>query len=155
MDIDNEPSTSREAAAVNDGLASHGGDAGPSSSSSAAPRDAKSGKAARGGGGRGGKARHQGGRSNGNGDATDSLTLVEKLALSPYSSELHLANIAGAATDEEREEARAFMAQMIPLTEEQWSDWINDRKLQVGSTLEGKVEILELYKRACADSLCE
>lgn len=83
------------------------------------------------------------------------LSILEKLALSPYSSELHLAHIQSAGTDEEREEARAFMAQMVPLSEHLWLQWIHDRKSHVGNTLEGKVEVLELYKRACSDTFCK
>lgn len=88
-------------------------------------------------------------------DEDSELSILEKLALSPYSSELHAAHIAAAASDEEREEARAFMAQMVPLSEDLWLAWIRDRKAQVGGTLEGKVEVLELYKRACSDILCK
>lgn len=156
MELDSEASTSQ----------------GPALPSTSSPRSngAASGAAdVEGGKGRGsgkasGRARGKGrdkGKGRGQRDGQDGaaadgagLTLVEKLALSPYSSELHLASIAAATSDDEREEARAFMAQMVPLTEEQWMEWIKDRKLQVGTSLEGKVEMLELYKRACSDSLC-
>lgn len=82
------------------------------------------------------------------------LSILEKLALSPYSTELHAEHVQSASSDEEKEEARAFMAQMVPLSEDLWLQWIHDRKAQVGNTLEGKVEVLELFKRACNDTFC-
>jgi hypothetical protein len=103
------------------------------------------------------KSRHKGkgkARHDQNAQEGSEPSLLEKLAQSPYSRELHEAHIAAAVTDDERQEARTFMAQMMPLSEQLWLEWIHDRKTLVGSTLEGKVEVLELYKRACSDVLC-
>lgn len=86
------------------------------------------------------------------------LKRLEELAAKPYDYALHLANIRAAGDDEEREDARKFMAQMLPLTEELWLDWIKDKTLKFEesdqeSSLEAAVEVLELYKRACGDYL--
>lgn len=153
MELDSEPSTSQGPALPWTSPPRRNGGA-----SGAADGEEEDGQG-RGRGKASARARGKGrdkGKGRGQRDGRDGagLTLVEKLAMSPYSSELHLASIAAATSDDEREEARAFMAQMVPLTEEQWMKWIDDRKLHVGSSLEGKVEILELYKRACSDALC-
>ena len=91
-------------------------------------------------------------------DANATLARLEELAAKPYDYVLHLANIKAASTLEEREDARNFMAQMLPLTEELWLDWIRDKReifqtADQSSALEAAVEVLEIYKRACSDYL--
>lgn len=102
-----------------------------------------------------GRTRKKGKGSRGDDEEEErQLTIEEKLAISPYDYELHVQNIKNAATYEEREQGRIFMSQMIALLEQDWLEWIKDKKSHEGASLESKVEILELYKRACADLLC-
>jgi hypothetical protein len=95
---------------------------------------------------------------NGNGDDAATLARLEALAKSPYDRALHRANVDAARTVDEREEARSFMSQMITLEGQDWTAWIDDRKAAAAQAsdppaLEASIEILELYKRACAEFL--
>ena len=90
--------------------------------------------------------------------ANATLARLEELTAKPYDYTLHLANIKAASTPDDREDARNFMAQMLPLTEELWLDWIVEKRTKfeeadATSSLEAAVEVLELYKRACNDYL--
>ena len=109
-------------------------------------------------GGRGGEDNDADGNGNGNGDDAATLARLEALAKSPYDRALHRANIDAARTMDEKEEARNFMSQMITLEAQDWTAWIDDRKAAAAAAsdppaLEASIEILELYKRACAEFL--
>lgn len=91
-------------------------------------------------------------------DGTATLQRLEQLASKPYNYALHVENVKAAQTDDEREEARNFMASMLPLTEELWLEWIKDKRSKFEqadseASFEAAVEVLELYKRACNDYL--
>ena len=88
--------------------------------------------------------------------ATAMLERLEALTKSPYSYELHAANVKAANSDEERDEARNFMNQMVPMPEELWMQWIQEKKQRAldEPSLEASIEVLEIYKRACNDYLC-
>ena len=109
-------------------------------------------------GGRGGEDNDADGNGNGDGDDAAMLARLEALAKSPYDRALHRANVDAARTMDEKEEARNFMSQMITLEAQDWTAWIDDRKAAAAAAsdppaLEASIEILELYKRACAEFL--
>lgn len=86
----------------------------------------------------------------------DTLAKLQALASSPYDEQLHRDNIRASITLEEKDEARTFMQSVLPLPEELWLEWISDKKsAQAGSSIDRDIEVLELYKQACGDYLCE
>lgn len=124
--------------------------------------DGKGSGASRGGrGGRGGK--NSDGRPNGRGKGEkQALSLDEQLALHPYSHALHQAHIASLkesdASEADQDQAYEMYNAYLPLSPQLWAEWIERKKnaLDINNEehLEGIVEVLELYKRGCAESLC-
>ena len=90
-------------------------------------------------------------------NSTATLARLEALAASPYRYEVHVANINAAVKTDEKEEARSLMSSMLPLSEELWMEWIEERKRAVAATpsVEASIDVIELYKRACGDYLCK